>query len=116
MFSSASLEAVKFAAVFLQEGSTLCRGVLFEYDNGAQRAVGECRIGVQASTTYATPSVLCVFGEPELASEAVTVEFAKSDHHHEDAGGWDCYPMSGVLNFWFTYNQTYLDFKPSTVH
>jgi hypothetical protein len=107
MFSSAPLEAVRSAVVFTRPGMG-CRGILFEYEGGAQRAVGECRVGVDDSKATTSPSCLCILVNEHL----VDVVFAKGDHQHQREG-WECHVMSGILEFWFTGEAVDLEFKVS---
>lgn len=34
-------------------------GMVFDYENGARRAVGQCRLGVDAATAFDAPSRIC---------------------------------------------------------
>lgn len=49
------MRGVTAATVFTKPGDDLCRGILFHYKNGAQRTVGQCRIGHDESTTVEDP-------------------------------------------------------------
>ena len=59
-FSAAPLDNVALAKVFHQEGRSYCRGLLFVYQDGAQRALGDCRVGVDPYETYETPRTLYI--------------------------------------------------------
>ena len=116
-FSSALLKGTTLITVFYREGNALCRGILFEYESGGQRAVGECRIGHDPYKIYTKPLFLCILKTTylrpgtQLDHQASEVTFScESSHNHEN--GWDCYEMSGVLNFWFTSEQYYLEVHP----
>ncbi|PNP80040.1 hypothetical protein FNYG_06750 [Fusarium nygamai] len=45
--------------VFTCKATGLCRGMLFGYEDGAQRAVGQCRMGIDNATTYINPTRIC---------------------------------------------------------
>ncbi|KAF5551720.1 hypothetical protein FNAPI_7326 [Fusarium napiforme] len=45
--------------VFTCKATGLCRGMLFGYEDGAQRAVGQCRLGIDNVTTYTNPTRIC---------------------------------------------------------
>lgn len=62
LFSDAPLEGVVRAAVYRRKLVTLlatqkyyCTGILFTYENGGQRAVGECRVKVDECEVYEKP-------------------------------------------------------------
>ncbi|KAE8442169.1 hypothetical protein EG329_003757 [Mollisiaceae sp. DMI_Dod_QoI] len=55
-FSSAPLESVTRVKIFYNEENGHCRGILFDYDNGAQQALGQCRLGVDPHRTCVKPS------------------------------------------------------------
>ena len=89
-FSSAPLQATKFIQVFHQESSALCKGILTEYESGAQRAVGECRIGADPYDIYTKPPVLHILETTYLrpgthvGCHASKVTFTCKSGHHED--------------------------------
>ncbi|KAM0478576.1 hypothetical protein ACHAPX_005165 [Trichoderma viride] len=58
-FSSAPLENVALLHVYSDAETGLCRGILAEYNNGSQRALGECRIGLDPVCTSTSPACLC---------------------------------------------------------
>ncbi|KAJ3525967.1 hypothetical protein NM208_g11412 [Fusarium decemcellulare] len=58
-WSWAPLDNVKSAEVFHDDEGHF-KGLLMAYNNGGQRAVGECRLGVDASKTWTKPSRLHV--------------------------------------------------------
>ncbi|KAG5745989.1 hypothetical protein H9Q72_011038 [Fusarium xylarioides] len=45
--------------LFTCKTTGLCRGMLFGYEDGAQRAVGQCRMGIDNVTTYINPTRIC---------------------------------------------------------
>ncbi|KAK1829468.1 hypothetical protein QBC39DRAFT_133524 [Podospora conica] len=63
LFSDATLQHVERAAVYRrwianpgEARRYYCTGILFTYKNGGQRAVGECRVGVDNHLVYEKPS------------------------------------------------------------
>ncbi|KAH8758031.1 hypothetical protein F5883DRAFT_357265, partial [Diaporthe sp. PMI_573] len=59
-FSSAPVAKVTSIHVFRQFGCLLCQGILFKYENGGQRAIGQCRIGDDKSNKCAQPLMVCI--------------------------------------------------------
>ena len=115
-FSSAPLDNVTGVETFLfnhrREGS-FCRGLILTYENGAQRALGDCRLGVDLSRTYKNPQILCVLEEWPVSAESgremtrlVKLQFAEDYPHSHDYLRWKCYKMSGnTLQFWFNHEK-----------
>lgn len=115
-FSSAPLADVTAAEVFRRGPGPYSRGILLTYGNGGQRALGECRLGVDSSRRYEWPRLLCTTMEskrsevpPNRRLWTAMVQFKDAQAHEHDGDGWKCYDMSGTLNFWFTHNQQYLE-------
>ncbi|KAL7916015.1 hypothetical protein GGI35DRAFT_431322 [Trichoderma velutinum] len=121
-FSSASLEGVLHVHVFNDKLRNLCKGILFEYENGSKRTVGQCRLGwdrVQSwrrplrifydSASYPIPNPTSVFHPDRHKSVRVTFD-SESDHVSED-GTFEknFYPMKGCLNFWFLVNDVEIE-------
>lgn len=118
LFSAAPLKNVVQATVFHRPGTNLSSGVLFDYENGGRRAVGECRIGHDSSTTYAKPRAMCVRLEryeqgPHLLSRpAVQVEFFGDEEHSHAQPYWSCYEMSGTLRWFYNYKDSLVEVLP----
>ncbi len=100
-----------------------CRGILLEYENGGQRAIGECRIGVDQYQIYRKPSRICYRylslnvtpSTWETTRTAMKVEGGsddESDHTNEEEG-WKCCGMQGRLDFWFWFPAGHLTWYPS---
>lgn len=143
LFSSAPLAEVASVEIFYQKEkpeNKNCLGILFVYHNGSQRALGQCRIGVDSSTIHKDPMGICI-ANPLMGSETPTpsmgtsfrgvrVEVVHGQHqdHVSDLNvdwvpdpdadwkwapdpsvvcrGWECLPMKGVLEFWYTNFQS----------
>lgn len=101
--SSAPLAGVTCATVFRpleNEGwEDHCRGIIFKYENGAQRAVGECRLGYDRCDLYETPRIIRM----NQTTQAWKVDFADKEigEDVDSEDGWTPYQMKGVLHFWF---------------
>lgn len=117
-FSSAPLAGVTRATVFRplegEGGGDHCRGIVLEYENGARRAVGECRLGHDRFDVYKTPRAMRVSQttivelNPKSIPSRVDREAWKVGFVNEEVGedanpsdGWKTHQMEGVLHFWF---------------
>jgi hypothetical protein len=120
-YTSAPLENVIRIDTLHDPDTGFCRGMLLEYANGAQRAVGDCRVGVDPVTTYTRPVRLCISRgkrtlprvEGVYASEwddgrekkgwVMRVKCSgleEEDHGHQgDEGEWKSYELRGWLVF-----------------
>ncbi|TQV91758.1 hypothetical protein IF1G_09343 [Cordyceps javanica] len=56
IYSTARLEMVRLAEVYTDPKTQCCRGIMFYYNCGKRRAVGECRIGVDNVRSCASPT------------------------------------------------------------
>ena len=108
-FSWAPLEGIQSICGFYDKETGLCRGLIFQYENGGLRAVGECRKNLDDSVLAVKPSVLCFQAAPNLASWrapqaiGVRVEFENDGDHEHVGDGWECLHIGhGVLTFSFT--------------
>ncbi|UKZ73888.1 hypothetical protein TrVFT333_001542 [Trichoderma virens FT-333] len=121
-FSSASLEGVSSVRVFSDKRRSLCKGILFEYENGSKRAVGQCRLGWDHVHYWRKPlsmfygSATYQFTDPNtpyhtIRHKSVQVRFdSESDHVAEDGTrDENYYPMKGCLNFWFRINDVEIE-------
>ncbi|CAH0048133.1 unnamed protein product [Clonostachys solani] len=105
LFSSASLQSVTCIEVFESIQTGASSGILFHYENGAQRAVGNCRTGLDSVQTYIKPSRLCWQSTSERPhSMRVIYKFESGDcstHQHND-DNWVCMALEGTMEFWFS--------------
>jgi hypothetical protein len=119
-FSCAPLSGIKRATVFYRTGLKVCRGILLEYENGAQRTVGDVRLGVDASEVYEKrPRRMCTKMVPydmprwQWQTQALGYEIAfngaKECEAKHTRSGWVCYDTEGVLNFWFSMRENYVE-------
>ncbi|KAL2173135.1 uncharacterized protein P884DRAFT_265409 [Thermothelomyces heterothallicus CBS 202.75] len=100
--SHAPLGEVRQVRVFYRPDTKTCMGMLLDYDNGGQRAVGQCRLHVDPSRTFPRPSFVAFLNLPEYG-EGVRVLFGDLPSLDEDEHGdsWCYFAMAGTLDFWF---------------
>lgn len=121
-FSAAPLAGVRRIQIFVRDSPPppRCQGILLAYEDGAERALGECRVGMGPSTAYQNPARVCfrLAWEPRARHRHARggpfgwyeVE-AGGDARHTHAGGrerggWACFAMVGILGFWFAHDCT----------
>ncbi|KAF4122015.1 hypothetical protein GMORB2_7608 [Geosmithia morbida] len=114
-FSFAKLDAVRSATVFSEDGN--CTGILFRYENGGRRAVGQCPMGHGEKKEYLDPLFVCI--KKYTCSQGYRktvyhsrVAFFGPEGRHKDSEDGDtpcCHGLSGaLLKFWFSHKSTYL--------
>ncbi|ESA42921.1 uncharacterized protein NCU06320 [Neurospora crassa OR74A] len=103
----------------------VCSGIIFHYDNGGSRVVGEIRLENRAKLageTIINPKLICLecdilpgFDTPNI--HLVTESEVESGAHPDDWGwsfddcprfpgmAFTCHPMRGTINWWFTARQ-----------
>ena len=102
ILSSAPLEGVVRARTFLRQDG-LCRAILLEYSNGARRAIGDCRVGIDPVEIWNMPKHVCIFkttttGDLVLRGailQVVKVRFSEREHQHTESG-WTCLPWEAL--------------------
>lgn len=114
-FSWAPLSGIRSIRTFNDKSTGLCRGIIFQYDNGGLRAVGQCRQPVDPSTLVLRPSMLCFRSTSFSTSQrgpichGVLVKLAADGMHRHDCSGWNCLHLGvGVLTFSFTSDSSYM--------
>lgn len=110
-YSSAPLRNIQRLRVF-RNAKGSWRGILLSYRNGAQRSVGQCRLGVDDSTPYDDPRGICLFGTAALqhAESGYNDEFNAGDAvirtgdacEHGSPWLYRCWPLIGELGVWFS--------------
>ncbi|MBE3046651.1 hypothetical protein IMZ48_29800 [Candidatus Bathyarchaeota archaeon] len=115
-FSSAPLRGVVLAEVLQRGRGPYCRGLMLTYGDGCQRALGDCRVGVDPSRRYEKPGRLCICRSSEEDPSynrkwwsAKVVFQGSRAHRHDDGESWVCVDMAGTLNFWFSHREQYLE-------
>lgn len=113
--SSASLDNVANVQIFNDERVGLCRGIIIEYKNGLERALGQCRIGLDAMQSLAQPSHICfanvTYYRPntEFQLLGVRVESTTKPMHEHNGMDWKCHAMESMLEFWLTKDKAKLE-------
>lgn len=109
-YTSAPLQNIRRLRVFRKkEGSW--KGMLLYYTNGSQRSVGQCRVGVDDSTSYDDPRGICLYGRAALqhSESEGNDEFNAGDVvirtgdkcEHDSPLLHRCWPLTGELGVWF---------------
>jgi hypothetical protein len=117
-FSWGPLRGVSSTQVFVEHCTGTCKGILFHYENGAVRAVGQCRLNTDRTESVAQPTHL-VFRTESLSHwqrfrgplYAVRVRFereANVNGNDERFKGWTLREMEGILKFWFTHEYSFV--------
>ncbi|KAI5459552.1 hypothetical protein BGZ63DRAFT_388280 [Mariannaea sp. PMI_226] len=114
--SLAPLKGVTRIQTFTDTELGFCKAIIFDYENGAQRAVGNCRLGIDCVTDYLNPSRICylpvsfVLGHSGGDRQLVRVEGGCDDFaHNHDEVSWVCSGMDGVLEFWFSEEESVIN-------
>ncbi|PNY27728.1 Uncharacterized protein TCAP_02357 [Tolypocladium capitatum] len=113
-FSSAPLGDVASIRIFNDREAQACRGIVIQYVNGSQRALGQCRVGIDRDRIVMGPRRFCfasfTFGRSYSGEQLCAAKVESSTTHHEhDGTDWACNELRGVLRFWFKNRQTKLE-------
>lgn len=119
--SYADLENIRRVQLFRDKDGHYCRGLLFDYENGAQRVLGQCRLFADQHQTFARPMSFCFkrTEDVESGAERTRTIVQLGDelvHSHDGDDGWICMPMVGTLGFYFAEpgEQTWLSVSRNT--
>ena len=101
--SYAKLENIRRVQVFLDRQGIYCRGLLFSYENGGQRVLGQCRLHVDRYQTFIKPMSFCIRRiKLESGADRTMVRFGDDlMHSHGEDDSWICFSMAGTLGFYF---------------
>ncbi|KAJ4150120.1 hypothetical protein LMH87_010885 [Akanthomyces muscarius] len=120
IYSTARLEMVRLAEVYNDPQTHCCRGIMFYYDCGKRRAVGECRIGVDQVRACVNPTHF-MYAEKEYLLpgsrnryEGTVIEmvddvnraYARNPIINGISAAWRPAAMSGRLEFRFAFGST----------
>ncbi|KEY67041.1 hypothetical protein S7711_04722 [Stachybotrys chartarum IBT 7711] len=115
-FSFAPLQDVTSITIFYLNDNDICRGILLEYANGGQRALGECRIGHDRCKRYGNIATLCIQTKAQIRPGSKTrppvakvICSETKRHQHEPGEESKCSELKGVLHFWFTPNMSFVE-------
>lgn len=98
--SWAPLENVARLRLFTDEDAGICRGLLLEYEDGGQRSVGECRVGLDVERAYERPVGLCIGRKSGFPRWSIRVRVDGQAEHTHPERNWQCYSMRGTLVSW----------------
>lgn len=120
--SVAPLQDVISIQVLEDERKGQAIGVLLDYSNGAQRALGNCRLDAIRVKKYWKPSRICYLnftddttgdavGPLGSSQQALRHPFITAgddlDHSHDhDGEHWVCNPLRGRLECWFAIDHS----------
>lgn len=111
-YSRAPLRRVTRCTVYHNPSSGYSRGILFEYEHGGCRTVGQCRVNVDPCETVAEPSVICIRNDPYTDTASVSrakVKFIQNLQQDELDEGWKRHPMTGFIEFYFYDEWVYVE-------
>ncbi|PNP59335.1 hypothetical protein THARTR1_00825 [Trichoderma harzianum] len=98
--SWAPLSNVARLRLFTDKASGICQGLLLEYEDGGQRSLGECRVGIDVEQAYVRPTCLCIGRQSGYSLWRMEVRVdGQGGHEHPDLS-WKCYQMRGKLVSW----------------
>ncbi|RMJ11102.1 hypothetical protein CDV36_009273 [Fusarium kuroshium] len=109
LHSVAPLGGLVRVSIYQSRDSGFCAGLLMEYEDGAQRTLGSCRLGVDPVTTYSQPTHICftstTLTDPDMTYPVAKVEASNREKDHTHTKEWTCCPVSwgGSLEVWFSY-------------
>ncbi|CAG7557904.1 unnamed protein product [Fusarium equiseti] len=114
-FSWAPLDDVSSTLTFNDPSTGFCKGIMFQYRNGGYRTVGQCRWHVNSAIRVEHPSVFQFKVKRQRApwntmTFLVRVAFQHSEDEQAEEG-WECHPLKGYVEFWFTDEASYLVIK-----
>ncbi|KAB5572269.1 hypothetical protein GE09DRAFT_1170482 [Coniochaeta sp. 2T2.1] len=115
-FSWAPLRGVSSTIVFYNQSTGFCLGIMFRYQNGGVRAVGQCRLQVDPAEIFVQPVRLCFRATSSCShrnqmTHKVQVKFehdAPTDFTQKNFAGWESRPLVGLIKFWFTPESSFL--------
>ncbi|OAA70684.1 hypothetical protein ISF_02658 [Cordyceps fumosorosea ARSEF 2679] len=117
-FSYAELDEVVYVEVYHDKALRICRGVVVGYKNGGARALGQCRIGVDAVRVYERPLCFCYKTTKYLRHgtrverDSVEIECHSQAYHDHAEDGWTCCKFPSRLEWWFTSEESRISFTP----
>ena len=115
-YSHTPLENIRQVRVFYR-GNGSCKGMLVDYDDGGQRALGQCRLYVDPSNTFKRPARIAFlnFKVTQASTEEVYVLFEELPLADvAQSNGWRHYEMKGTLDFWFSVHYEYVAVRGGT--
>ncbi|OAA79129.1 hypothetical protein LEL_02615 [Akanthomyces lecanii RCEF 1005] len=117
-FSHAQLDDVASIEIYHDKALRICRGVVVRYKNGAERALGQCRLGVDAMRVYWHPTCFCYrktkYLRPgtRVERDSVDIECNTNAEHDHPEDDWACCKFPSRLEWWFTSEESRISFTP----
>lgn len=117
-FSHAQLDDVASVEIYHDKALRICRGVVVRYKNGAERALGQCRLGVDALRVYRHPTCFCYrktkYLRPgtRVERDSVDIECNTNAEHDHPEDDWTCCKFPSRLEWWFTSEESRISFTP----
>ena len=114
----APLAKVNRVEVFYDKETQYSRGAVFTYDNGGQRCIGECRLGVVPTKVFKKPTKICYSPTDEDEGqedecEHVRIEACEEEETHKHADDeesiWKCFDLEGVFVGYFDWDHFYIE-------
>lgn len=105
-YSSALLASIRYIWIYLN-GEGLCSGLIIDYKNGGQRALGSCRVGVDPAERCAKledtrfRSVMITLESGQDFHGGVKIEICSASDDEEQEPGWTRFREGGMLEMWF---------------
>lgn len=117
-YSWAPLTDISSTRVFHEKDTGFCRGILIRYSNGGSRALGQCRLHVDAEERVVHPlslsSKLEAYNTSRKRFFNLRLKFSQDPPDqcvNED--GWDTRPLRGVIKLWFNAKSTIMEVEDS---
>lgn len=107
LFSTSPLEDVTKVDIYTSQYTGLCVGMLLHYQSRGQRALGQCRLGVDAVETHLQPNQICVkrirFADLRSGEikESAAIDCTTDRLHEHGDEGWVCYAFKGSFEVCF---------------
>ncbi|KAJ9413749.1 hypothetical protein QL093DRAFT_2025241, partial [Fusarium oxysporum] len=104
--SSALLTEVTRIQVMEDEELGFCKAILLGYSNGARRALGNCRLGIDRADSYLNTSRICYRSVGYALGRrrdipAIHIQAGSDSGHHHDEDDWVCSTIDDVVELWF---------------
>jgi hypothetical protein len=117
MHSHTPLENIRQVRVFYR-GNGSCKGMLVDYDDGGQRAVGQCRLHVDPSDTFKRPSRIAFLNFADIPNSSTKEVYVLLDElppaDDPQLKDWQYYEMTGTLDFWFGAHHESMEVRGGT--
>lgn len=103
-YTTAPLRGVVRALTFPSPDGHHSRAMILHYADGAQRALGDCRVGIDQPEVWEMPRCICICNTVPTSQNMLRLtkfRFSEPDHEQHTEPGWTCHDMSGIVELWF---------------